>query len=125
MSQLAATLFKFSRESGYTRLMPNKGKTGSYLLQTAAADNIKLTFIMACKPSCQKRTLLLHKENKLSKLNQTKEWLKDLHRQEPWNRELNAEKAAFVDGLIATTVAEAGLLVNEIARACALCRTLQ
>ena len=80
---------------------------------------------MACTANCQKRIILLNKENKLSKLNQTKEWLKELDLQEPWKREQNAEKAAFVDGLIATTVAEAGLLVNDIARGCALCRTLQ
>ena len=80
---------------------------------------------MACTTNCQKRIILLDKENKLSKLNQTKEWLKQLDLQEPWRRQQNAEKTAFVDGLIATTVAEAGLLVNDIARGCALCRTLQ
>ena len=76
---------------------------------------------MSCQLNCNNRTLLLKKEEKLAKLNQTKTWLKELVHQEPWRRAEVIKKAEVVDGMIATTIAESGLLVNKIARGCHVC----
>ncbi len=76
---------------------------------------------MACQFNCINRTLLLKKEEKLAKLNQTKTWLKELDHQEPWRRAEVIKKTEIVDGMIATTIAESGLLVNTIARGCQVC----
>ena len=76
---------------------------------------------MSCQQSCNNRTLLLKKEEKLAKLNQTKTWLKELVRQEPWRRTEVIDKTEVVDNMIAKTMAESGLLVNMIARGCQIC----
>ena len=80
---------------------------------------------MSCQQSCNNRTLLLEEEEKLAKLNQTKSWLKELVRQEPWRRTEVIKKTEIVDTMIVKTMAESGLLVNKIARGCQVCSRLQ
>ena len=79
---------------------------------------------MSCQPTCNNRTLLLKKEEKLAKLNQTKTWLKELVRQEPWRKTEVIKKMEIVDSMIANAMAESGLLVNKIARGCQVCSRL-
>ena len=76
---------------------------------------------MPCLPDCTNRILLLTKEDKLTKLNQTKTWLNELCRREPERREEVIKKMNIVDGMIVKTVAESGILVNKIARGCQEC----
>ena len=76
---------------------------------------------MGCQINCTNRTLLLKKEEKLTKLNQTKTWLKELDRQEPWRRAEVIKKTEVVDNMIVKSMAESGLLVNKIARGCRTC----
>ena len=42
---------------------------------------------MPCRADCDLRQLLLAKEDKISKLQQTKRWVDDLGRQEPHRRD--------------------------------------
>ncbi len=80
---------------------------------------------MPCTLDCNNRILLLSKEEKLSKLNQTKKWLNDQCRNEPGRREEVVTKMSVVDNMIVTTVAEAGVLVNQISMGCQDCNRLQ
>ena len=71
--------------------------------------------------NCNNRRLLLSIEEKLTKLNQTKIWLEDLCFNEPHRREEVIQKTNVVDNMIVKSVAEAGVLVNQIARGCQDC----
>ncbi len=61
---------------------------------------------MPCTQNCNNRNPLVKKEEKLEKLNQTKNWLAELNRQEPWRRPEVIEKTRVVDNMLATTMAE-------------------
>ena len=76
---------------------------------------------MPCTLDCNNRLLLFSKEEKLTKLNQTKVWLNDLCHSEPGRREEVIQKMNIVDNMIVKSVAEAGFLVNQIARGCQDC----
>ena len=70
---------------------------------------------MPCLPECTNRILLLTKEDKLTKLNQTKTWLNTLRCQETERRDKVIKKMNVVDDMIVKTVIESGVLVNKIA----------
>ena len=76
---------------------------------------------MPCLPEYTNRILLHTKEDKLTKLNQTKTWLNTLRRREPERRDEVIKKMNVVDGMIVKTVTESGVLVNKIARGCQDC----
>ena len=76
---------------------------------------------MPCTIDCNSRRLLFSIEQKLTKLNQTKTWLEDLCYNEPHRREEVIQKTNVVDNMIVKSVAEAGVLVNQIARGCQDC----
>ena len=76
---------------------------------------------MPCLPDCKNRVLLLSKEDRLTKLNQTKTWLNELCRQEPERREEVTKKMSIVDGMVVKTVTESGILVNKISQGCHDC----
>ena len=76
---------------------------------------------MPCKTDCEQRQLLLVKEDKIAKLQQAMKWVNDLGNQEPHRREEVKTKLEVVNTEIVKTMAEAGLLVNKLARGCRLC----
>ena len=76
---------------------------------------------MPCRDECDMRLLLLAKEGKISKLHQTKEWIKELGQSEPLRGEEIQTKLQVVNNMIAQSLAEAGLLVTQIARGCNNC----
>ena len=80
---------------------------------------------MPCKVNCDQRLLLLAKENKITKLQQTIRWINDLGSQEPHRREEIQAKLNIVNTEIVKSMAEAGLLVNKLARGCRLCNDLE
>ena len=76
---------------------------------------------MPCKVNCEQRLLLLAKENKITKLQQTIRWINDLGSQEPHRGEEILAKLNVVNTEIVNSMAEAGLLVNKLARGCRQC----
>ena len=76
---------------------------------------------MPCRADCDLRQLLLAKEDKISKLQQTKRWVDDLGRQEPHRREEIRGKQEVVTNKLVQALAEAGFLVNQLASGCAIC----
>ena len=80
---------------------------------------------MPCRADCDLRQLLLAKEDKISKLQQTKRWVDDLGRQEPHHGKEIMIKQNIVNTKIVQTLAEAGLLVNKLASGCSICKDQQ
>ena len=78
---------------------------------------------MPCKQKCDNRVLLLAKEGTLTNLNKTKEWLNRLGHSEPNRRQEVEIKQRVVDDMIVKSLAEAGILMNKIARGCNDCDT--
>ena len=76
---------------------------------------------MPCKVNCDQRLLLLAKENKITKVQQTIRWINDLGSQEPHRGEEILAKLNVVNTEIVNSMAEAGLLVNKRARGCRQC----
>ena len=76
---------------------------------------------MPCRADCDLRQLLLAKENKISRLQQTKRWVDELGCQEPHRHdEIKAKQEIVITKLI-QTLAEAGVLVNKLANGCSIC----
>ena len=80
---------------------------------------------MPCKANCDLRQLLLAKEEKMFKLQQTKRWVDDLGRQEPHRGEEITIKQNIVNTKIVQTLAKAGLLVNKLASGCSIFKDQQ
>ena len=80
---------------------------------------------MPCKVDCEQRQLLLVKEDRIAKLQQAMKWVNDLGNQEPHRREEIQTKLEIVNNEIVKSMAEAGLLVNKLARGCRLCNDLE
>ena len=78
---------------------------------------------MPCNANCEQRLLLLVKEKKITKLEQVIKWTTELGVQEPCRAEEVKTKLAVVNYEIVNTMAEAGILVNKLARGCRLCNT--
>ena len=76
---------------------------------------------MPCRADCNLRQLLLAKEDKISKLQQTKRWVDDLGRQEPHRHDEIRAKQEIVINKLVQTLAEAGVLVNKLASGCSTC----
>ena len=77
---------------------------------------------MPCNETCDTRLLLFAKESRLSKSNQTKEWIEELGQLEPHQGDEIRVKLSIVDDKILQSVTDAGLLVNQIARGCNQCQ---
>ena len=76
---------------------------------------------MPCQVDCDLRQLLLAKEDKISKLQQTKRWVDDLGRQEPHRHDEIRAKQEIVITKLVQTLAKAGVLVNKLANGCSIC----
>ena len=77
---------------------------------------------MPCKANCNLRTLLLAKEERISRLQQVGRWLDALHQnQEPHQRILMNTKKNIVTNDVIQAMAEAGVLVHRLANGCNLC----
>ena len=76
---------------------------------------------MPCRADCDLRLLLLAKEDKISKLQQTKRWVDDLGCQEPHRCDKVRVKQEVVTNKLVQTLAEAGVLVNQQANGCVIC----
>ena len=70
---------------------------------------------------CDLRLLLLAKEDKISKLQQSKRWIDVLGRQEPHRCDEVRAKQEIVTNKLVQTLAEAGFLVNKLANGCVIC----
>ena len=76
---------------------------------------------MPCQADCDLRQLLLAKEDKISRLQQTKRWVDDLGRQEPHRRDEIRAKQEVVTNKLVQTLAEARVLVNRLENGCVIC----
>ena len=76
---------------------------------------------MPCWADCDLRQLLSAKENKISRLQQTKRWVDELGRQEPHRHDKIKDKQEIVITQLIQTLAEAGVLVNKLANGSSVC----
>ena len=76
---------------------------------------------MPCQANCDLKDLLLAKEVKISRLQQVKQWIDALYRQEPHRHDEIIAKKLVVTNQIVQALAEAGVLVHRLANGCDIC----
>ena len=79
---------------------------------------------MPCQANCDLKDLLLAKEVKISRLQQVKQWIDALYRQEPHCRDEIIAKKSVVTNQIVQALAKAGVLVQRLANSCNICNAL-
>ena len=74
-----------------------------------------------CRADCIKRRELLDAEDRIARLQQVKRWVNALERQEPHRRQECQAKEQVVITKLVQTLAETGVLVNQLAAGCRRC----